>query len=128
MTSDNGRSGGDSDDGVNVAELRMDEVDDESSSSRKAEIRGRFEVGGRISSSSLSESMVMQSTDVSAVLEHEIKLEQISTLSLTKIKKVGVRRRKMETRCYGEVRLVGILIFYFITYIAEKASKVNLKQ
>ena len=68
MLSDNGLSGGDSDDGVNVAELRMDDVDDESSSSRKADIRGLFAVGGRISSSSLSESMVMQSTDTSADL------------------------------------------------------------
>ena len=68
MLSDNGLSGGDSDDGVNVAELRMDDVDDESSSSRKAAIRGLFVVGGRISSSSLSESMVMQSTDTSADL------------------------------------------------------------
>ena len=56
-----GLSGGDSDDGV-VTELRIDEVEDESSSSRKADIRGRFEVGGRISSSSLSESRVIQST------------------------------------------------------------------
>lgn len=57
--SDSGLGGGDSDDGV--IELRIEEVEDESSSSRKADTRGRLEVGGQISSS-LSESSVIQST------------------------------------------------------------------
>ena len=65
IASDNALGGGDSEDGV--IELRIEEVDDESSSSRKAETRGRFEVGGQISSS-LSESNVMQSTVFSAGL------------------------------------------------------------
>ena len=65
IASDNALGGGDSEDGV--IELRIEEVDDESSSSRKAETRGRFEVGGQISSS-LSESIVMQSTVFSAGL------------------------------------------------------------
>jgi len=61
MTSESALGGGDSD---GVIALRIEDVEEESSSSRNAETRGLFEVGGQISSS-LSESNVMQSTILS---------------------------------------------------------------
>jgi hypothetical protein len=61
ILSEIGLAGGDAE-GVGVSELTTELVDELSSSSRKAVSLGRFEAGAIISSSSLSESSVMQST------------------------------------------------------------------